>query len=97
MYNTIKMIDNIYKITYQIIYIYVCIFKIIEQAQRVSIWDQQLRENQNRLEYIVDNVHRIMSAQTDLKSSCITTIYILYSLLYCTFDIYNIHFYLRSL
>lgn len=43
-----------------------------EQAQRVGIWDQQLRDNQTRLETMVDDVHRIMSAQTDLKTSCDT-------------------------
>ena len=43
-----------------------------EQAQRVGIWDQQLRDNQTRLETMVDDVHRIMSAQADLKTSCDT-------------------------
>jgi len=43
-----------------------------EQAQRVGIWDQQLQDNQTRLETMVDDVHRIMSAQTDLKTSCDT-------------------------
>lgn len=43
-----------------------------EQAQRVGIWDQQLRDNQTRLETMVDDVHRIMSAQADLKASCDT-------------------------
>lgn len=72
------------------------------QAQRVGVWDQQLRENQKvlcdlccmlilkrwvrkslhgllyvmfpfqALEDTVDNVHRIMSSQGDLKQACDT-------------------------
>jgi len=42
------------------------------QAQRVGVWDQQLRENQKALEDTVDNVHRIMSSQSDLKQACDT-------------------------
>ncbi|KAJ1438193.1 hypothetical protein B484DRAFT_392444 [Ochromonadaceae sp. CCMP2298] len=42
------------------------------QAQRVNVWDQQLRENQRTLEQAVDNVHRIMAGQADLKAACET-------------------------
>lgn len=40
------------------------------QAKRVAIWDFQLRENQKTLEETVDNVHRIMASQSDLKAAC---------------------------
>ena len=43
--------------------------KFQEQAQRVSIWDNQLRENQRSLEDIVEGVHKLMATQQDLKSS----------------------------
>lgn len=43
--------------------------KFQEQAQRVSIWDNQLRENQKSLEDIVEGVHKLMAGQQDLKSS----------------------------
>jgi membrane-associated HD superfamily phosphohydrolase len=40
------------------------------QAHKVNIWDRQLRENQKILESVVDNVHKIMISQSDLKSAC---------------------------
>jgi chromosome segregation ATPase len=43
--------------------------KFQEQARRVSIWDNQLRENQRSLEDIVEGVHKLMATQQDLKSS----------------------------
>jgi nuclear pore complex protein Nup62 len=41
-----------------------------KQAQRVSIWDNQLRENQKCLEDIVESVHRVMACQQDLNVAC---------------------------
>jgi nuclear pore complex protein Nup62 len=34
------------------------------------MWDSQLRENQRCLEDIVDNVHRVMAGQNDLRTAC---------------------------
>lgn len=44
--------------------------KFQEQAQRVSLWDNQLRENQRNLEGVVEGVHKLMAGQQDLKSAC---------------------------
>lgn len=41
-----------------------------EQAQRVSIWDHQLRENQQGLEEIVEGVQKLMAGQQDLQAAC---------------------------
>eukprot|EP00607_Mallomonas_marina_P007339 CAMPEP_0182419908 /NCGR_PEP_ID=MMETSP1167-20130531/4246_1 /TAXON_ID=2988 /ORGANISM="Mallomonas Sp, Strain CCMP3275" /LENGTH=566 /DNA_ID=CAMNT_0024595065 /DNA_START=174 /DNA_END=1871 /DNA_ORIENTATION=- len=41
-----------------------------EQSQRISVWDDQLRENQKTLMSAIDNMQFLMNGQEELERSC---------------------------